>query len=259
MVVSAVGDTAPPHVALTGPGHTRIVSPASGSVKTPRAIVFHVPSNKTTFLVVKHPAAGRWRITPLAGSARMVRAGHGNGIPAPSVHARVTGHGATRTLVYRVKPLPGQTVSFEERGHSGSGFIGRARHASGRIRFRPADGSRERRSIAAIVTSYGKPRGVYHVASYRSPGPQLPAKPTGFTIARKGTRLRLHWKRASGVTRYVLRVRLSDGRVLLFVPKPRQTALTVKGVASKLKVTATLQVQDAVGITGKAATVRLKR
>ena len=87
-----------------------------------------------------------------------MRAGHANGLPAPSIHARVTGRGATRTLVYRVKPLPGQTVSFEEHGRSGSGFIGRAHRASGRIRFAPVYGARERRTIVAVVTRTNETR-----------------------------------------------------------------------------------------------------
>jgi hypothetical protein len=259
MVVAAVGDSAPPHVALTGPGHVRMVSAASGSVRSSRGLVFHVPSRDTTFFVVKHPPAGRWQITPLADSSRLISAGHGNGLPAPSLHARVIGRGTSRTLVYRVKPLPGQSVSFEEHGRSGSGFIGKARHAAGRIRFTPAYGARERRSIVAIVNSYGKPRGAYQVATYIAPAAQGPAKPSAFTITRKGTQLRLRWKRVSAIRRYVLRLRLSDGRVLLLLPTPRQTAITVKGVGRKITGTATLQAQDALGISGTAARARLKR
>ena len=151
MVVAAVGDSAPPHVALTGPGHVRMVSAAIGSGRSSRGLVFHLPSRNTTFFVVKHPPAGRWQITRLADSSRLVSAGHGNGLPAPSVHARVIGAGKNRILVYRIKPLPGQSVSFEEHGHSGSGFIGKARHAAGRIGFTPGYGAREQRSIVAIV------------------------------------------------------------------------------------------------------------
>jgi hypothetical protein len=228
-------------------------------VRSPRGLIFHVPSRKTTFFVVKHPAAGRWTITPLADSSRLVSAGHGNGLPTPSIHGRVTGSGATRTFNYHVKPLAGQTVSFEEHGRSGSGFIGRARHASGKIRFSPAYGSREKRTIVAVVNSFGKPRGEYHITSYRSPGPQKPATPTKFTITRQGTRLHLRWKRATGVTHYILKMRLSDGRVLLLLPTARQTAVSVGGIAKRLTVTATLQVQSPLGIVGKAATTRLRR
>ncbi len=257
MVVAGVGDSAPPHVVLTGPGHVRMVSARTGPVRSSRGLIFHVPSRKTTFFVVKHPAAGRWQITPLADSSRLIRAGHGDGLPVPSIHGRVTGHGATRTFAYHVKPLPGQTVSFEEHGRSGSGFLGRARHASGRIRFTPAYGSRETRTIVAVVNSFGKPRGQYRVTAYRSPGPQTPARPAGFTITRKGTQLRLKWKRAPAVTHYIVKVRLSDGRVLLLLPTARQTAVTVKGIARKLTVAATLQVQSPLGIIGHAATARL--
>jgi len=82
---------------------------------------------------------------------------------------------------------------------------------------------------------------------------------SAFTITRKGTQLRLRWKRVSAIRRYVLRLRLSDGRVLLLLPTPRQTAITVKGVGRKTTGTATLQAQDALGIGGTAARARLKR
>ena len=259
MVVSAVGATAPPHIALTGPGHTEIVSAATGPVRTSGALSFHVASQKTTFVVVRRPAAGRWQIMPLADSSPLVSAGRGDGLPAPSIHGRVTGHGATRTFIYHVKPLPGQTVSFEEHGRSGSGFIGIARHSSGQIRFTPAYGSRETRTIVAVVNSFGKPRGQYRVAAYRSPGSKAPVKPAGLRIARKGTRLLLSWKRAGDVSRYILRVRLSDGRVVLLLPKASQASATVTGIPKKLTATATLQVQSPLGIVGRAATARLRR
>jgi hypothetical protein len=259
MVVSAVGATAPPHVTLSGPGGTQIVSAASGPDRTSRTLAFHVNDKKTTFFVVRNPAAGRWQITPLPDSSPVVSAGHGNGLPAPSIHGRVTGHGAKRTFTYRVKPLPGQTVSFEEHGRSGSGFLGQARHANGRLRFTPANGSREKRTIVALVNSFGKPRGQYPVTSYRSPGPQRPATPKAFKITRKGTRLRVSWKRTGVVSRYILRVRLSDGRVLLLLPKARQTSATVADVSKKVKATATLQGQNSLGVVGRSATARLRR
>ena len=259
MVVTAVGATAPPHIALTGPGHTQIVSATSGPERTSGALAFHVPSQNTTFFVVRRPAPGRWQITPLADSSPLVSAGHGNGLPTPSIHGRVTGHGATRTFTYHVKPLPGQSVSFEEHGRSGSGLIGTARHTNGKIRFTPAYGSREKRTIVAVVNSFGKPRGQYHVASYRSPGQQSPAKPRGLKITRTGTRLRLSWKRAADASRYILKVRLSDGRVLLFLPAARQTSATVNKIPRKLRATATLQVQTPLGIVGRPATARLRR
>jgi hypothetical protein len=259
VVVSAVGATAPPHVVLSGPHHARIVSPTLGPLRTGRAVVFHVASQRTTFLVVKRPAAGRWRITPLPDSAPLVRAGHANGLPRPSIHARVLGHGTTRKLVYRVTPLPHQTVTFEEHGHSGSGFIGRARHLRGTMRFTPAYGARERRTIVAVVSSYGEPRGQYRVATYRSPAPHALPKPRHLSIARKRTRLRLTWKRVPGIARYVLTLRLSDGRVLALGPGRKQTSVTVSGVGRHVTVTGTLRAQSPLGILGKPANVRLGR
>jgi hypothetical protein len=162
-------------------------------------------------------------------------------------------------LVYRVRPLPGQTVTFEEHGRSGSGFIGRARHLSGTMQFTPAYGAPERRTIVAVVSSYGKPRGEYRVATYRSPSPQGLPRPQRFLIARKGTQLRLTWKRVPGIARYILTLRLSDGRVLALDPGPKQTSVTVNGIARNVTVTGTLRAQSPLGILGRPATAKLGR
>jgi hypothetical protein len=89
--------------------------------------------------------------------------------------------------------------------------------------------------------------------------PSARGSPGGFALTRAGTKLHLRWKRAPAVTRYVLKVRLSDDRGLLYVLTPRQTQLTVSGTSKQLRATAPLQVQNSFGILGKAASARLKR
>ena len=191
---------AAPHVALLGPGGRRIEAPATGALRTPGAVVFHTPKQNTTYFVVRKPAAGRWQIVPLPDSVPVTAVGHGNGLPSPSsVHARVAGRWNSRVLRYVIKPLPGQTVTFEEHGRDGSGLIGKARGAHGTLRFHPATGARERRTIVAVVGSFGKPRTVLVVAHYTSPGLLRPARPKALTLTRQGSTLRVTWKRVTGI------------------------------------------------------------
>ena len=187
---------APPHVALLGPGGRRIEAPVSGSLRSTGAVVFHTPKQNTTYFIVRRPAAGRWQIVPLPDSVPVTAVGHGNGLPSPSVHARVAGSRNSRVLRYAVERLPGQTVTFEEHGRDGSGLIGKARGVRGALRFHPATGARERRTIVAVVSSFGKPRTVLAVAHYTSPGLLRPARPKALTLTRQGSTLRVTWKRS---------------------------------------------------------------
>jgi hypothetical protein len=221
--------------------------------------VFHTPKQNTTYFIIGHPAAGRWRIVPLADSVPVTAVGHANGLPSPSVHARVTGRRNSRVLHYAIKPLPHQTVTFEEHGKDGSGWIGKAHGIRGTLRFHPATGARERRTIVAVVNSFGRPRAVLKVARYTSPGLLRPARPKGLTVTRHGSTLRVTWKRLTGIRRYRLFVRLSDGRVLLLLPTARATRTTVKAIGSRLSATVSLQGESAAGTIGLAAHTKLAK
>ena len=130
-VVSAVGLGAAPHVALLGPGGRRIEAPGAGSLRTPGAVVFHTPKQNTTYFIVRKPAAGRWQIVPLPDSVPVTAVGHGNGLPRPSVHARVAGQPELSRASLR-----GQAASRPDR------HFRRARQGRVRVDRQSARGSR---------------------------------------------------------------------------------------------------------------------
>jgi hypothetical protein len=148
-------------------------------------------------------------------------------------------------------------VTFEEHGRDGSGWIGKAHGLRGTLRFHPATGARERRTIVAVVSSFGKPRSVLQVARYPSPGLLRPARPKGLTIKRRGSTLRIRWGRVTGIRRYRMLVRVSDGRVLLLLPSAAATTAVVRAIGPHLSARVSLQGESAIGTTGLAAHAKL--
>jgi hypothetical protein len=259
-VFRLTGTTAAPHVTLTSPNGQRIDVPADRASQSSTLGIVHVPSKDLTLVVVHRPAGGSWQIAPAADSSPLASAGVAQGLPEPSVHAQVTGKGTRRALSYNIKKLPGQKVRFEERapGAKAAASLGYAKGTKGRIRFAPASGPRGRRTIVALVESYGTPRATLKVASYTAPAPARPATPKGLRVTRKGTTLTVSWKRVSpGISRYRLIVRLGDGRSVLLLPTARQTRATVPGVAAAVGATAALRAERADGTAGATASVRL--
>jgi hypothetical protein len=175
------------------------------------------------------------------------------------VHAKVTGKGRNRVLEYRIKSVSGQRVRFEERrsGQAGAS-LGYAKGTKGRIRFTPASGPKGKRSIVALVESYGTPRAQLNVASYTAPPPARPATPKKLKVVRKGTRLVVSWKRVTGASRYRVVVKLADGRSVLLLPSGKQTSATVPDVGRRLGATASVRTERADGTAGATASFRLR-
>ena len=137
--------------------------------------------------------------------------------------------------------------------------LGYAKGNAGKLRFSPAYGPKGKRTIVALVESFGTPRKQLNVASYIAPPPLRPGTPTALRITRKGTGVLVSWKPAGRVARYRLMVKLSDGRALLLLPGAKAKSATVARVGKKLKASATLQGEFADGATGLKAAAKLRR
>ena len=97
------------------------------------------------------------------------------------------------------------------------------------------------------------------MASYTAPAPPRPAAPRRLRLKRQGSKLVLSWARAAGLARYRLTVKLTDGRVLLLLPRGTATSATVSGVARPTRASASLQGERTDGTTGSKTTVKLPR
>lgn len=224
--VAVRGAGAAPAVAVVGPDGRRVEVPAAPTGPIRGADFLATRSGDTTWFVLARPAAGAWRVEKLPGSAAPIRAvDHAQALPEPAVRASVrraaAGGSRARVLSYSVEPVPGQRVWFAERGGAAAKVVGVARGAAGTLRWTPADGPGGTRRIVAVVEQDGMPRAELPVASYVAPAPVVPGAPRGLRVRRAGSGAVVTWRPSSGPVRsYLVRARLSDGRVLL-VPATR--------------------------------------
>jgi hypothetical protein len=254
--VAVQGNGAPPHVSLVGPGGVRVDAPASGSMSTPGAVVFHDPDTNTTYFAVKNPAAGAWQVVPQDDSVAVTSVRSASGLEDPQITAHVKkGSGGKRVLTYRIKPIPGQAVSFAEQGRQVAQQLGNAHGTEGSLRFTPADGPGGTRRIIAIITNNGAPRKNLTVASYVAPPPPKPATPKHLRATRGTKAMTITWSAAKNAKRYEIRATLSDGRVIMV--RQKGTRLSIPAVATRTRATITVTGLKADNTRGRKATLKV--
>jgi hypothetical protein len=234
-VVAVTGSAGPPAVLLSGPDGVQITTPPLGQDATgPADDVLAVPSQKRTYIKLINPPAGSWTITAQAGSTPITAVATAEPLASPSVRAHVHRLRADRfALSYSIRPIPGQTVSFIERAGASARLIARAHGAHGQVRFRSAPGPGGRRTIVALVQQAGLPRARISVATFTAPAPATPSRPARLRLRRAHSALLIAWGRSQGAARYVLAVRLHDGRELQLVVSGRRLAIAaVPGIDS---------------------------
>ena len=96
------------------------------------------------------------------------------GLPDPSVSARVTGRGRSRTLHWRLRPIAGQRVRFVEVGKDVRNVIATTSAARGQARFRPADGPAAGGGSWRSWSRTGCSRKGHRRRVLRRPGPAAP-------------------------------------------------------------------------------------
>jgi hypothetical protein len=236
-LVAVTGTTGPPSVTLTAPNGNVYTTPPSGSVYDAKRgyILGRFGSDKTTYVFVAHPGAGRWKVTADIGSPPIAKLQLAGPRPPAKVTAILRGGTRRKLLSYRVKPLPGQRVRFVELGARTYQVLRTTRAARGTIRFTPGDGRPGLRRIVAEVTQNRFPRTSITVARYRSAGSVLPGRPAHVRARRSRGGLVVSWTRVRDAVRYAVVVRLSDGRRQLFLTVGRR--LRVPKVGSSLRGT----------------------
>ena len=179
------GNGGAPKVVLDGPHGQHVAASADGApVKTGTAVVLQDPDGAATHVALKKPA-GQWTVTTAAGSPTIAGVDSADIMEPPAVSARVGGHGAKRTLTWKLKPRPGQRVTFTEIGRDASAVIAKT-SVSRAGRFTPASGNVRARRIVATVEQSGMPRDSVTVARYAAPAWKKPAKPRKLRARRSG-------------------------------------------------------------------------
>ena len=254
--VQVDGFSAAPNVTLISPSGARVTAipiNAAGAANAPA--VFGKTATTTSF-GLRRPAGGSWTVEQ-AQPGSVARVKVARELPKPVVKARVGGRGRNRVLTYTTTARKGLVVRFFERIGRGGRQIGVGKARKGRIRFQAGDGPGGNRRILASFEQSGMPLLQKNVASYRAPGPIVPARVRGLRVRRSGNALVARWKRASGTQRYVVRLDISDGRKLLRLVKGRSVRIggLARDESARVKVTG----RNAKGRTGSAAKAKLAK
>jgi len=245
-----------PDVTLHGPGGQTLSTAGQTKGGSGSFAFMRVAGNDTLYVGLSKPAAGTWTVTLNPGSTAVTSTAIANGEPPPSVHVKVVGAGATRTLRYDIKAGPGQKIVFAERGANSNAEIGSATAAHGSLRFKPAFGSSGSRQLVALVQHEGETTDIIKLGSYPAPGWSHPKRPQELKLTRTGEVLRVTWKRQPGVRRYALTVRTSDGFPRLILVKGAEAK--VPGVAGVFSGTVTVAGIDIDGSHGATRSARFK-
>ena len=247
-----VGDGGAPAATVTGPGGATVggSGPQAGYALTPKGF-------QATYVVLDHPAAGTWTVTPQPGSPSISKVMLADGYAQATVAAHLGGRGRARTIDYRITNRGhGQTVSFAERGTFGTRVIGAARSARGTLRFAPADARGGRRTVLAFISHDGIVVRRVTLGSYLAPGPRSPAR-VGHARAHAGRRgLALTWSPVSGAAQYVIHVSGSHGMRRLFVVSSKTHRFRVAAAAPGDRLSATIAARDRSGRTGPSVPLR---
>jgi hypothetical protein len=200
-----------PRVRVTAPDGQVLDSPdGPGTALTPAIRIMRSLQLKTTIVGLQDPGPGTYRIDPLPLSPAITKVTEAADPPAARVTARVTGHGARRTLTYDVLARPKQRVTFVETGPGGGErAIVTVSRGRGRKTFTPAPGTGKRR-IEAQFELNGIGAETKTVATFTAPSTRL-GRPTHVTVRRRGDRLVVAWRRVAGAASYELVTTLASG------------------------------------------------
>ncbi len=255
--VSGRGDA--PAFTLTGPHGVRAVTGNENTLTGAGTVgLYRSQRIATSWVAIRHPGAGTWRITPQPGSSAITSVALAGYIPGASVRGHVSGRGYHRILRYSLRSRPGQVVRFVESAKGVTHSIARVSAKRGAIPFTPGIGRAGRRQIIAQVSRDGLLRAEYVVAAYVAPGTPRAARPPHLRVSRRRSQLAIRWGAAANATGgYQVVVITSDGRRLLFQRPAGGRGVTVPAFSSSgAKVMVEGVGPD--GNTGRAAIARLK-
>lgn len=257
LVVKGDG-TAAPKVTITGPGGRTItpLEPGRRSRMADDHVLVEDPRSRTTQVLIAKPAGGRWTVTPGEGTT-VTAVLAADGLDAPEVSARVGGRGQDRVLTYRVKPVAGQKVTFVERGGSAGGELGAATGAAGALRFTPAEGAAEQRTIVALIEQDGLLREERVVARYRASRAARPARAQRLQVAKRGGVVRASWRTVAGARSYTVAAKLGNGRTVVRQVRVPRIRIAGAGRGGRAQVTVTAITPS--GIAGPAVTAKAAR
>jgi hypothetical protein len=250
------GSGAPPRIELSGPHGERLSDPVAGQGARLRDLMlWPLPQLDETLIAIANPPAGRWTVTPLAGSPPITELAYARQLPSVRIAAVVSGRGRTLTLRYHVRDAAGRTIELVERGRGVFHVLGRAGAGHGTLRFAPALGPAGEREIVAVIAEGGVPVAAHVVGSYRAPAIPRAGRARRLRIVRRAQTLQITWQAAAGARAYMVAANLSDGRRLSYSTRAR--TITIRTFAPGTGALVRLYALGPTGVPGPAASARL--
>jgi hypothetical protein len=260
--VEVTGAGGVPDVVLVDPAGRQIVPQAFGTAGA-TAIAFHVPSKSQEIIGLKAPAAGNWTVQPAAGSVPIAGVRTAQALPPVDVKGTLRGSGRSRTLRYTASNLTGGArVRVFEAGHGNALPVGVISRSRGTLKLRAGEGRAALRTITGYVETAGQPptQAPITIARYRAPGVAAAPRVRGASVALRGGRATVRWRRAPDAAGYLVTVALRDGRVLTRSVGRSVTSVTVRGLGSRARLRrATVRSRAATSVLGPVARARSRR
>ena len=199
------------------------------------------PTKNGTYVLLGRPEAGTWTLTPAAESPRIDWTASALSAPLVRVKSTVRRRGSQDLLSWSSATVPGQTLRFLEVGERTDDVILTTSKARGQIRFNPTDtGHGEERHIQIEVAMNDLPRKVLKGPAFAVAAPTRPHPPSHVSIVRRGSRATISWSPARRAALYLVEVRASDGRHLLFRSSAKHRSLTLPHVIAPLRLSVSI-------------------
>jgi hypothetical protein len=260
--VEVTGAGGVPSVVLIDPAGRQIAPQPFGTAGA-TAIAFHVPTKAQEIIGLKAPAVGTWTVQAAPGSVRIASVRTARALPPVEVKGTVRGSGRSRTLRYTASNLTGGArVRVFEAGKGNALPVGVISRSRGTLKLRAGEGRAALRTITGYIEMPGQPptQQPITIARYRAPGVAAATRIRGASIALRGGRATVRWRRARDAAGYVVTVALRDGRVLTRSLGRTASSVTIRGLGSRARLRrATVRSRSATGVLGPPAVARSRR
>ena len=226
-MIGVTGSGGAPIVQISGPGGKTIdAATPDGISDVGGTLIVRDAQTDETLVEIPHPTAGSWHVTPAAGSVPITAVRQAHTLPAPVIHAQVTGHGPTRTLHYTIAPQPKLRVTFLEGIGRAVNLIGNAKSTHGTLRFAPGLGSSKTRTIEARIARNGQLLETLVVAHW-SPGRLQPGRVSDLKVSHSRRGTRVSFRPAPLAIGHQVTIRFADGQELLEIIAKGKHTVTI--------------------------------
>jgi hypothetical protein len=205
------------------------------------AAALSVPDANEAVVMLEHPAAGSWTVSQTPGSPPIASVEVVRGYANPVLHAHLAHARHGFVLHYSLTDRPGVTVSFIESGRRIDHLVRTVPGGRGTVPFTPQAGPGGRREVYALVQDHGEPLARPLIATFTAPAPPRPARVRHLTVTDRGHAFRISFAATRGASQYLVRVTVSDGRVLFYdLPSgAHRLSIPVLGLSDTIHVTVT--------------------